>query len=462
MKPILPFVLLIASSSAVAQKQKPNVLFIMIDDLRPVLGTYNYPAVKSPNIDKLASQGIQFNNAFCNVPVSGASRASMLTGIRPNFPNRFINAYSWANEDVPDAISLPELFKNNGYTTISNGKIFHHQFDKASSWSEPSWRPDTSTVINYADIDWIDTTSVNFKNPKTGAGPYFESATAPDSLYFDNKVAAKSINDLKRLAAAGKPFFLGVGFHKPHLPFNAPKRFYDMYPKVEIADNRFPIKDIPNQVTNSQEIFIYGRLENYNSEEFHYEARRAYYACVSYVDEQVGRVLNALKENGLDKNTIVVILGDHGWHLGEHNFWGKHNVLYNCLHVPLIIKTPGVKPRKVNEFVEFVDIYPTLCKLTNITAPTTIQGKSMVNVMKGKDKSWENIAVSEWKGARTITTPEYSYSLWIDNKSNETNMLFDHKNDLKENENIAKKPEYKDIVNSLKTYILSFYKQYIK
>lgn len=462
MKPFISIALLIAGSAVASHKQQPNVLFIMIDDLRPVLGTYDYSAVKSPNIDKLAMQGVQFNKAFCNVPVSGASRASLLTGIRPNFPARFVNYESHADKDVPAAISLPELFKNNGYTTISNGKIFHHQFDKGNSWSEPSWRPDTSTVINYADVDWIDSTSVNFLNKKTGAGPYFESATAPDSLYFDNKVVDKSIKDLKRLAAAGKPFFLGVGLHKPHLPFNAPKRFFDLYPEVEIADNRFPIKDLPKQVVNSQEIFVYGRTEHYNSEEFHYEARRAYYACVSYVDELVGKVINALEENGLDKNTIVVILGDHGWHLGEHNFWGKHNVLYNCLHVPLIIKAPKMKSRKADEIVEFVDIYPTLCELANIEQPSSLQGRSMVNVMKGKDKAWKNFAISEWKGARTLTTPDYSYTLWSDGKPKETHMLFDHQVDLKENENIAGKPENADVVEKFREFILTFYKQSIE
>jgi choline-sulfatase len=454
MKPIFSIALLMVAQTAIsAPKEKPNVLFIMLDDLRPVLGTYGHPEVKSPNIDRLAAQGIQFNNAFCNVPVCGASRASLLTGIRPLWPGRFRNAYASADEDVPEAISLPAYLKNNGYTTISNGKIFHHQFDKANSWSEPSWRPDTNTVINYADIDWIDTTSLRKINPKTGAGPYYECSTAPDSLYFDSKVAAKSIKDLKRLAATGKPFFLGVGFHKPHLPFNAPKRFYDLYPEVEIAYNRFPSINLPVQVLNSKEIFVYGGLDFYNSTEFHHEARQAYYASVSYVDDQVGRVLNALKELNLEKNTIVVILGDHGWNLGEHNFWGKHNVYYNALHIPLIIKAPGIKPRKVNELVEYVDIFPSLCQLIGLEAPAQLQGNSMVPLMKNKAESWKNAVFCEWQGARTVVTERYSYSYWFEEKHKGAQMLFDHQNDPSENENVVYKPEYQEIAKQLKQEI---------
>jgi iduronate 2-sulfatase len=461
MRNIIKMALLLTATTGYSQeKEKPNVLFIIVDDLRPVLGTYDYPAVKSPNIDRLASRGVQFNNSYCNVPVSGASRASLLTGLRPHWPDRFRNANTSADEDCPDALSLPELFKNNGYTTISNGKIFHHQYDKKSSWSETSWRPDTSTVINYADIDWIDTTSVHYINKKSGAGPYFECSTAPDSLYFDSKVAAKSIKDLQRLAKTGKPFFLAVGFHKPHLPFNAAKKYYDLYDNVEIASNRFTPLNLPAQVTNSKEIFVYGRVEQYNSDEFHHEARRAYYACVSYVDAQIGRVLESLKELGLEKNTIIVLLGDHGWHLGEHNFWGKHNILYNALFAPLIIKAPGFQPKKINEIVEFVDIYPTVCNLAGLKIPSQVQGKSMVMLMKNNDKNWKNFAFSEWQGARTVLTERYSYSYWFEEKNKGAQLLFDHKRDPQENENVVDKAEYNVPVIYHKRLIDSLYKTF--
>jgi iduronate 2-sulfatase len=457
LKYLKPGFLLLTGSCFAAGEEKPNVLFIMVDDLRPTLGTYDYPEVKTPNIDLLASQGVQFNKAFCNVPVSGASRASLLTGIRPNYPTRFTDYRSSADKDAPGVMTIPELFKNNGYTTISNGKFFHHRYDRADAWSEPSWRPDTSTVINYRDIDWIDSTSLQYINPKTGSGPYFEAATAPDSLYFDNKVASKSVRDLKRLADEGKPFFLGVGFHKPHLPFNAPKRFYDLYPDVEIADNRFPIKNSPKQVVQSQEIFNYGRLEKFNTDEFHKEARRAYYACVSYVDEQIGRVLDALKDNGLEDNTIVILIGDHGWNLGEHNLWGKHNVLYECLHSPLIIKAPGLNENRIDKIVEFVDIYPTLSQLVGLLPPENLDGESMVGLMRGVDDNWKDIAISEWKGARTITTHEFSYTLWIDKELKGKAMLFNHLVDFKQNDNVVDDPRFRRVVDRLRGKLLSYY-----
>jgi arylsulfatase A-like enzyme len=462
MKDYIIFTILSVGSIAVqAQNKKPNVLFIVVDDLRPVLGTYDYPAVKSPNIDKLASEGIQFNHAYCNVPVCGASRASLLTGLRPHYPNRFVNWDSWAEKECPGIVSLPEAFKNNNYTTVSNGKVFHHQYDMSSSWSKPPWRPDTISVIHYADLDYTDSTSIAYMNKKTGAGPYFECSTGSDSLYFDNMVTAKSIKDMKELGSAGKPFFLAVGYHKPHLPFNAPKRFYDLYDSVEIAANRFAPINLPNQVKNSTEIFVYGRTDDYNSTEFHHEARRAYYACVSYVDDQIGILLQSLKDLGLEKNTIVVILGDHGWHLGEHNFWGKHNVLYNAIHSPLIIKIPGEgKPAKINEVVEFVDIYPTLCQMAGFEEPGHLQGSSLLSLIEGKGKIWKNTAFCEWNGARTILTERYSYSFWFEEKNKETQMLFDHKTDPAENENVADQAENTPIIAKLKHKIDSLYSTY--
>jgi arylsulfatase A-like enzyme len=458
MKNFIPLGLLVAASACTTgEKKSPNVLFIMIDDLRPALGTYNYPGMHTPVLDQLASEGVQFNRAYCNVPVCGASRASLLTSIRPKYPDRFINHASWAEKDAAGIISLPEYLKNNGYTTISNGKVFHHLFDMATSWSETPWWPDTSTVINYMDIDWIDSSSLAFTNKETGAGPYFECSTVDDSLYFDSKVTAKSIKDMKRLSETGKPFFLAVGYHKPHLPFNAHKRYYDLYDSIEIATNRFTPANLPNQVKNSREIFIYGRLDHYNSTEFHYEARRAYYACVSYIDDQVKILLNSLKELGLEENTIIVVLGDHGWNLGEHDYWGKHNIFHNALHVPLIIKAPGIKPGKTDKLVEYVDIYPTLCQLSDLEIPEHVHGSSMVPLMKGKSKEWKNTAFCEWQGARTVLTERYSYSYWFQEKDKGANCLFDHLTDKEENENVAVKPEYATVVSEHQQLIDDLY-----
>jgi arylsulfatase A-like enzyme len=457
-KNFLPAALLIATSSCITQpEQKPNVLFIIVDDLRPTLGCFGFPDVKSPSIDQLASEGIQFNNAYCNVPVCGASRASFLTGLRPLWPDRFRNHLTRVDEECPNTITLFEHFVNNGYTALSNGKVLHHQDDKEGAWSEPPWKPDTTTVIHFSNVNYLDSASIAYINPETGGGPYFESADAPDSLYFDAKVAKKTISDLNRLAKEDKPFFLAVGFHNPHLPFNAPKKYWDLYDSVQIADNRFAIENLPVQVKNSREIFMYGRLEHYNSLEFHYEARHAYLACVSFVDTQIGRILQTLENLGIDDNTIVVLVGDHGWNLGEHNFWGKHNVLHNALNVPMIIKAPGVKPSKLDQVVEFVDLYPTLCELTGTNHEEHLQGSSMVALMKNKDNDWKNFACSEWQGARNISSERYSYTYWFEKGNEEAELLFDHHSDHKENKNVITDPFYKDVIVQHKVKLDSIY-----
>ncbi len=472
MKKLLLISLLYALS-ACAQKEnkikeikKLNVLFIIVDDLRPSLGAYNFPDVKTPNIDRLASEGIQFNHAFCNIPVCGASRASLLTGLRPFWPHRFLNYDTWVEKECPDILTLPEHLLNNGYTTVSNGKVFHHLEDKKGVWSESPWKPDTTTRIlqftNPTNVNYFDSASLQYINPKTGSGPYFEAADIPDSLYFDGIVTRKSIEDLKRLSEQEKPFFLAVGFHKPHLPFNAPEKYYDLYDSISIADNRFRPAGLPEQVRNSREIFRYGRLSHYNTLDFHYEARHAYLACVSFIDAQVGLLLRKLKDLNIEGNTIVIIFGDHGWNLGEHNFWGKHNVMYNALNVPLIVKAPGFSTKEIDEIVEFVDIYPTLCEMTGIETPPHLQGKSMVALMNGQHKNWKNTAFAEWQGARTILTDRYSYTYWFEERYNDAQMLFDHKLDPYENENVVDNKEYKENVKELRLTIDSLYSTFNK
>ncbi|MHC4657043.1 MAG: sulfatase-like hydrolase/transferase [Planctomycetota bacterium] len=214
--------------------EKPNVLFLAVDDLRPQLGCYGHKQMLSPNIDHLASEGVLFTSSYCQVPVCGASRASLLTGVRPT-RDRFINYNVWAEKDLPGALSLPKHFRKNGYHTISNGKIFHHSNDCRDSWSENPWRP-KGPWQNY-----LLEKSITFaRKNKRGKGPAFESADVPDNAYFDGMIADKAVSDLKRLSDMDKPFFLALGFFKPHLPFNAPKRYWDLYKreKIDLADKR--------------------------------------------------------------------------------------------------------------------------------------------------------------------------------------------------------------------------------
>ena len=223
-----------------------NVLFIMADDMRPELGCYGVDVVKTPNMDRLAASGVLFQNAYCNIPVSGASRASLLTGVYPHYPDRFISFSAYASKDCPEAIPISGWFTRNGYHTISDGKVFHHISDHADSWSEPPYRNHPNGYdVYWAEYNkwelWMNSESGKTINPKTMRGPFCESADVPDTAYDDGKLANRAIRDLKRMKEAGKPFFLACGFWKPHLPFNAPKKYWDLYKREEIplATNRF-------------------------------------------------------------------------------------------------------------------------------------------------------------------------------------------------------------------------------
>jgi arylsulfatase A-like enzyme len=437
---------MLASSFAAAQAgaAKPNVLFIAVDDLRPELGCYDHAWIKSPNIDRLAESGTVFNRAYCQVTTCGASRASLLTSLRPT-PKRFRNFDTYAEKDAPGAMTLPEEFKNNGYYCISNGKIFHHPEDTADrSWSETPWRSSMSSTAT------LDPASKNMIGGKKMRGPVFESPDVPDNAYRDGQIADKTVEDLKRMKEAGKPFFLACGFIKPHLPFYAPKKYWDLYDreKISMADNQYMPKNAPKSLHGSREIRTYhDRRIKYNSEEWHRSLRHGYYACVSYIDAQIGRVLQALDDLELRENTIVILWGDHGWHLGEHNFWGKHNLMNLATNSPMIIAGPGVREgQKTDRLVEFVDIYPSLCDMAGIsTVNTELQGTSFKPLLNTPDIPWKNAAFARFRTGESCMTERYNYVEF----SNGERMLYDLKNDPSENVNIAEKPENKALVKKL-------------
>jgi len=433
--------------------KQPNILFIAVDDLRPQLSCYGHSEIHSPNIDKLASRGMLFNRAYCNVPVCGPSRASVLTGIRTS-------ASQWRCTDISqEYITLPAYLKEHGYHTLSNGKVLHHMFDRKDDWSEPPWR---SVKIYHGEEDWAkynaysvwqNDRSAKTVNPKSKRGPYFEAAHVPDNAYQDGKVADKTIADLKRMKDMNKPFFLACGFWRPHLPFNAPKKYWDQYKRedVDIAVNRYRPKNLPSPCRSSTEIDRYALTgQRKQSEEFHREARHAYYACVSYIDAQIGKVITALDDLGLADNTIIVLFGDHGWNLGEHDFWGKHNTLNRSLHSPLIICAPST-PQKIrtNRLVEFVDIYPTLCELAGLPFPSHLQGRSFVPLLTDPNKNWKSAVFSRWTGCEAVKTDRYLYTEWRKGETVTHRMLFDHKADPQENVNIVENPEFKNTVDEL-------------
>ena len=436
-----------------------NVLFIMADDMRPELGCYGVDVVKTPNMDRLAASGVLFQNAYCNIPVSGASRASLLTGVYPHYPDRFISFSAYASKDCPEAIPISGWFTRNGYHTISDGKVFHHISDHADSWSEPPYRnhPDGYDVY-WAEYNkwelWMNSESGKTVNPKTMRGPFCESADVPDTAYDDGKLANRAIRDLKRMKEAGKPFFLACGFWKPHLPFNAPKKYLYKREEIPLATNRFRPEGLPEQVRNSSEIYAYARVADTSDIDFQREVKHGYYACLSYVDAQIGKVLDALDELGLANNTIVVLLGDHGWHLGEHNFLGKHNLMDRSTHVPLIVRVPGLKKGKTKSMVEFVDLYPTLCELCHLPIPKNqLDGTSFVPILTNLKAKIKDQVYIQWEGGDNAVSNRYNYAEWKQKEKIHSRMLFDHHIDPEENKNRVNERKYRSEINKLSSFL---------
>ncbi len=428
-----------------------NVLFIAVDDLRPELNFYGARHIKSPNLDKLAEESLIFNRAYCNIPVCGASRASLLTGMRPT-RHRFIDYGTRADVDAPNATSLPKLFKQNGYTTISNGKIYHNGADDSLAWDN-RWFPE-GNIRNYQlEKNIIENGNDNLA--MEGRASAFEVAEVNDTAYFDGKIAQKGIADLKILKKSKKPFFLALGFMKPHLPFNAPKKYWDLYDRNTIE---LPASYVQPESTPKQAFHNFGELRNYGNipkkgdlpTDLEKELIHGYYACVSYVDAQIGLVLDELKRLELEDDTIVVLWGDHGWNLGDHKLWSKHVTFETALRTPLIIKVPGkTKGQKTDAIIEYVDVYPSLAELVGLAVPNTVVGKSFVPILKG-EKPKKDWAVSKFKDAVTLIKGDLFYTEWTNDKGVAyARMLFNHKTDPLELDNLAEKSEYKEKVKEL-------------
>ena len=451
-------------SSENKPSQKRNVLFIGVDDLRPELNCYGKSQIKSPNIDRLAESGITFTRAYCNVPVCGASRASLLTGIRPTY-NRFLQYYAQADIETPNAVTLPEQFKNNGYKTISIGKIFHTPADnEEKAWSETPYRIDHHKMPDgsWSDKGWQNyVTEENMEILKTNENGFawpWENADVDDTVYDDGKYAAKAIEYLQEFKQSGEPFFLGLGFLKPHLPFNAPKKYWDLYDREEIdlADNPYFPKNAPDQAR-----FNWGELRAYYgipgkgpvNDSIAKTLVHGYHACVSATDALIGAVLDELNRLGLRENTIVMLWGDHGWNLGEHGFWCKHVNFETSLRSTLLISDPRYSSGKADGIVEFVDLYPTLVELCALPNPTQqLEGVSLAPILKDPNERVKDFAIAKWMKGVTLVGDRYFYTEWHNNeKSNTGRMLYDHSVDPDENVNISEVPENEAMVNELST-----------
>lgn len=432
--------------------KKTNVLFIAVDDLRLQAGIYGQKQMITPFIDKLGNEGLVFSKAYCSVPVCGASRASLLTGLRPT-TTRFVNYYASKDKEAPDVTSLPKWFKENGYTTISLGKIYHHTNDDLDAWSEKPW---DGVVPNNTWRDYVLEENIKLQNnPEIKSGPAYECANVPDNAYRDGRFAEKAIEKLNHFNETGKPFFLAVGFVKPHLPFNAPQKYWDLYDEnaIDLVANPQKSENAPKEAMHN-----WGELRAYHgipkegpvSDDVAKKLRHGYYASTSYTDAQIGKILVELERLGLDENTIVVLWGDHGWHLGEHGLWCKHCNYDRVMNAPLIIKAPEkAKGAKTNTLVEFIDIYPTLCDLTGLKKPKHLDGKSLEHVLVDPSREHKEAVFCRYQKGESVITKDYVYTAWLKDGKYISQMLYDHKNDPSENINVAELPQYQQVVKTM-------------
>lgn len=438
------------------QKKKYNVLFIAVDDLRPELGCYGNTVIKTPNIDKLGSEGVVFQRAYCQQAISMASRASLLTGLNPE--NNLIYENEPANKLCPGQDKIEDIFRKNQYTIQGYGKIYNYYSDNREQFGESYVAKNPNSKGKGRDF----LTPENHKLIKEDGhwgGPAYEMADVADNEYNDGFLAEEACRKITELAKAKDPFYLAVGFTRPHLPFNAPKRYWDLYERkdIELAENQtLPVNYNDFTLYNFEELrhgydFIPLKRDLIPSDLQH-TLKHGYYASVSYVDAQIGKLLNQLKKSGLDKNTIVVLWGDHGWKLGEHGMWCKHTNFDLDTRVPLIVRMPGGKSGTSQSFVELLDLYPTLMDLCDLEKPDFIQGTSIVNEIKHPNQVFRTEAYSMYPHRNqvigyTVVDKNFRYIQYVHIPTGkvEADELYDHSIDRGENINISSYPEYAEV-----------------
>lgn len=436
---------------------RPNVLLIMADDLAATLGCYQHPQAKTPHLDALAARGLLFSKAYCQFPHCNPSRASMMSGLRPAttaVTNNEDNLY----QNLPEVLTLPHHFRNHGYATARCGKIFHlgvptglESMDDPQAWdfgtpfaSELPFPPARKSVVKV----------------KTGKKQGISWLEIPDGedLLVDGRFTQQAVRWLAERDDE-KPFFLAVGFHRPHLPLVAPATYFDHYPLESIELPKSPADDeadIPLPARN-------GGVPGYTltaTPEQRRAAIRAYLACVSYVDAQVGRLLAAIKTSGQEENTIVLFTSDHGWHLGEHGLWHKRSLFEESARVPFILHVPGMKTagQRSGSLIELVDVFPTLCDLCELPTPKTLQGQSMRPFLENRDHVLHEAAHTQARrGANaenwghSVRTARWRYTEWDDGRNGAE--LYDHDHDPQEYHNLAKDPQHADVIQQMQALL---------
>jgi iduronate 2-sulfatase len=446
-----------------------NVLFIVGDDLRPEMGCYGIEDAHTPNIDRLARRGLVFERAYCQHASCAPSRSSLMTGLRPDTTRIFDNEVH-IRQALPNAITLPQLFKQHGYYTRMVGKVFHNYgsghdhewWADPASWSVPDWCPD----------EWEYFTPEGGQSHQAGKGPVIQAPDLSDDRLYDGEVAHKAIQALNEVR--NRPFFLAVGFKRPHLPWVAPKRYFDYYAyrTIGICRDRRPPLDAPaQQFASTLELRGYAGVPRSGeiSDEMTRRFRAAYMACISFVDAQIGRVLAEVERLGLDRTTIVVLWGDSGFSLGEQGQWGKGDNYVASLRVPLVISFPSARLGRGRTMapVELVDVYPTLCELCSLPAPPSLEGTSLGTFFTKVHPAWNKAAFSQgpapWvsnpKGllhGRTIRTDRYRLIELVPFAERDNPLpgralyeLYEYDVDLTEKVNVANRSEYAGVRTEL-------------
>lgn len=434
--------------AASAADPRPHILFIAVDDLRPELGVYGVARAKTPNIDRLAASGLTFEQAYANVPVCGASRASLMTGMRPT-ADRFLDYDSWASRDAPGAAGLHAWLKRHGYLTISNGKVFHHAQDMQNGWDfiyrPKGWKQYAkNTVTRYQGI---------YKDAGVQQWAW-QAQDVMDEALQGGKIARIVEAQIADAARSDRPWFITMGLTKPHLPFISPTRYWDPYDHeaLDLADNPEPPLLAPPQA-----IHDWGELrDGYDlmpeegpvSDEVARFLVHGYLAAVSYSDAMIGRALAALERHGIAENTIVILWGDHGYQLGEHSLWAKHSTFKTSLQVPLIVSAPGLTPQgaRTSALVELIDLYPTICDLAGIPKPAQLEGASFRDILLNPGEQGKQAVFARYGSAEAVVTQQGIYTRFADSGER---MYYDHAVDPAENRNVAQDPRYAETVTAM-------------
>lgn len=439
-----------AARSSAADTAKPNVLFLICDDLNCDLGCYGHRLVKSPHIDRLAKRGVRFEHAYCQYPLCGPSRASFMTGLYPDQTLVRRNAI-YIREHLPNVQTMAQMFRANGYFATRIGKIFHYNVPKhigTSGHDDPySW----DATINPRGRDKGDEDLIfSLRKGSFGGTLSWLAADGEDEEQTDGIAATETVRLLKQYGKTKEPFFIAVGLYRPHTPYVAPQKYFDMYPLADIEVPTVPsgyLETIPQPARKS----IRRKKEQIDlPDKLALQAIQAYYASITFADAQLGRILDALNESGLAENTIVVFTSDHGYHMGEHGHWQKTTLFENAARVPLIVAAPGISAvgESASVPVEMVDFYPTLAELCGLSAPKYLSGVSLASVLKDAATEPRQSAFTQYANGYSIRTARYRYTEWGE-EGKEGAELYDHESDAAEMVNLANRAAHAETVSRL-------------